>query len=100
MREQQTDPLAHMPTGISGFDEITGGGLPRQGVTVVLGNAGAGKTVFELTLAETTARLRTLAKELTFQEAELEQIKANVAIEAEDRSGEDDELLLRRRAAQ
>jgi circadian clock protein KaiC len=35
-----------MPTGIAGFDDITDGGLPRQGVTVVLGGVGAGKTIF------------------------------------------------------
>lgn len=35
-----------MPTGIAGFDEIADGGLPRGGVTVVLGGAGAGKTTF------------------------------------------------------
>lgn len=36
------------PTGISGFDELTGGGLPQSRITVVLGSAGAGKTVFSL----------------------------------------------------
>jgi circadian clock protein KaiC len=36
------------PTGIEGFDEITGGGLPAARITVVLGSAGAGKTVFSL----------------------------------------------------
>jgi circadian clock protein KaiC len=34
------------PTGIAGFDEITGGGLPRGRVTLVSGAAGSGKTVF------------------------------------------------------
>jgi len=34
------------PSGIAGFDEIADGGLPRGGVTVILGSAGAGKTVF------------------------------------------------------
>jgi circadian clock protein KaiC len=37
---------ARMPTGVAGFDEIADGGLPRGGVTVVLGGAGAGKTIF------------------------------------------------------
>ena len=37
-----------MPTGIAGFDEIADGGLPRGGVTVVLGGAGAGKTTFAM----------------------------------------------------
>ena len=37
-----------VPTGISGFDEITGGGLPRGRPTLVTGAAGAGKTLFAL----------------------------------------------------
>src|SRR4051812_25921297 len=35
-------------TGIGGFDDITGGGLPRGRVTLVLGGPGAGKTIFAL----------------------------------------------------
>jgi circadian clock protein KaiC len=38
--------LRRMPSGIDGFDEIADGGLPRGGITVVLGGAGAGKTIF------------------------------------------------------
>lgn len=34
------------PTGIKGFDEITEGGLPKNGTTLVSGNAGSGKTLF------------------------------------------------------
>lgn len=37
-----------MPTGIAGFDEITGGGLPRRRTTLLLGGPGSGKTVFAL----------------------------------------------------
>jgi circadian clock protein KaiC len=36
------------PTGIVGFDEITGGGLPDSRLTAVIGAPGAGKTVFAL----------------------------------------------------
>src|SRR5688572_15466646 len=36
------------PTGIAGFDEITGGGLPTGKTALVLGAPGAGKTVFAL----------------------------------------------------
>jgi circadian clock protein KaiC len=36
------------PTGILGFDEITGGGLPRNRTTLLLGGPGSGKTVFAL----------------------------------------------------
>jgi circadian clock protein KaiC len=37
--------VRHVPTGIPGFDEITGGGLPAGRITVVLGGAGRGKTI-------------------------------------------------------
>jgi hypothetical protein len=36
--------LEKAPTGISGPDQITGGGLPQGRVTLVAGSAGAGKT--------------------------------------------------------
>ncbi|MFZ2307154.1 MAG: circadian clock protein KaiC [Rhodoferax sp.] len=36
------------PTGISGFDAITGGGLPRGRTTLLVGGPGSGKTVFAL----------------------------------------------------
>src|SRR5829696_4839473 len=36
------------PTGISGFDEITLGGLPKGRPTLVCGSAGAGKTLFAM----------------------------------------------------
>ncbi len=38
--------LLKCPTGIKGFDEITEGGLPKNGTTLVSGNAGSGKTLF------------------------------------------------------
>ncbi len=40
--------LEKAPTGISGLDEITGGGLPRGRPTLVTGGAGSGKTLFGL----------------------------------------------------
>ena len=36
------------PTGIEGFDDITGGGLPAGRTTLIIGGPGAGKTVFAL----------------------------------------------------
>lgn len=36
------------PTGIAGFDEITGGGLPHGRTTLLMGGPGSGKTVFAL----------------------------------------------------
>ena len=38
--------LAKTPTGITGFDEITDGGLPTGRPTLVCGGAGCGKTLF------------------------------------------------------
>src|SRR5258708_33202307 len=35
-------------TGFEGFDSITGGGLPRNRTTLLLGGPGSGKTVFAL----------------------------------------------------
>lgn len=46
---EQTNPftsvLPKAPTGISGLDEITGGGLPKGRPTLVCGSAGSGKTL-------------------------------------------------------
>ena len=40
--------LPKCPSGIKGFDEITGGGLPKGRSTLVAGGAGSGKTLFSL----------------------------------------------------
>src|ERR1041385_2986269 len=47
---QSTAPsaLGKVPTGILGFDEITGGGLPQGRPTLVCGGPGCGKTLFSL----------------------------------------------------
>jgi len=39
---------AKSATGIDGFDEITGGGLPRGRTSLLLGGPGSGKTIFAL----------------------------------------------------
>jgi circadian clock protein KaiC len=39
---------AKAPTGIAGFDQITGGGLPRGRTTLLVGGPGSGKTIFAL----------------------------------------------------
>lgn len=44
------------PTGIVGFDEITGGGLPRGRTTVLVGGPGSGKTVFAMQFLVNAAR--------------------------------------------
>ncbi len=40
--------LPKSPTNIQGFDEITGGGLPKGRPTLVCGGAGCGKTLFAM----------------------------------------------------
>src|SRR5436853_5764804 len=40
-----SDRLAKVPTGIAGFDEITGGGLPAGRTTLICGSAGCGKSL-------------------------------------------------------
>ena len=37
-----------VPTGITGFDDITGGGLPCGRTTLLVGGPGSGKTIFAL----------------------------------------------------
>lgn len=43
-----TPPLRKVPTGIVGFDDITGGGLPKGRTTLVCGGPGCGKTLFAM----------------------------------------------------
>jgi circadian clock protein KaiC len=66
-------------TGISGFDEITRGGLPKGRPTLVCGSAGAGKTLFAM---EFLVRGVTLFNEpgvfMSFEEAS-EELATNVA---------------------
>lgn len=40
--------LKKTPTGMGGFDEITGGGLPQGRTSIIMGGPGSGKTVFAL----------------------------------------------------
>ncbi len=42
----QSNKLKKSPTGIGGFDEITGGGVPQGRPTLICGGPGSGKTLF------------------------------------------------------
>lgn len=65
------------PTGIYGFDYITGGGLPQGRVTVVAGGQGSGKTVFALqALAHGAGKLKEPGIFVAFEES-VERILAN-----------------------
>jgi KaiC/GvpD/RAD55 family RecA-like ATPase len=41
----QAVPVEKLPTGIPGFDHLSGGGLPRGRTTLVSGATGTGKTL-------------------------------------------------------
>jgi len=43
-----SDRLVKVPTGIAGFDEITGGGLPAGRPSLVCGSAGCGKSLLAI----------------------------------------------------
>ena len=45
------------PTGIVGFDEITGGGLPHGRTTLLVGGPGSGKTIFAVQFLVQGARV-------------------------------------------
>jgi len=46
MAKNVTAPLSKTPSGISGLDEVTQGGLPTGRPTLICGSAGCGKTLF------------------------------------------------------
>ncbi len=43
-----TQTLPKAPTGITGLDDITGGGIPKGRPTLICGEAGSGKTLFSV----------------------------------------------------
>jgi circadian clock protein KaiC len=47
-RRRRLRGIAKVPTGIVGFDQITGGGLPAGRASLICGGAGCGKTLFAL----------------------------------------------------
>jgi len=46
MSKKISDRFPKTPSGISGLDEVTGGGFPKGRPTLVCGSAGCGKTLF------------------------------------------------------
>jgi len=48
LRSVRSKVSSKVPTGIIGFDEICGGGLPRGRTTLLVGGPGSGKTVLAL----------------------------------------------------
>jgi len=78
-KKQAHNVLSKSRTSINGFDEITGGGLPKGRPTLICGGAGCGKTLFAM---EFLVRGATEYNEpgvfVTFEETEKE-LAANVA---------------------
>jgi KaiC/GvpD/RAD55 family RecA-like ATPase len=59
MKLARSSPVAALrksPSGVLGFDEITGGGLPRGRTTLLAGGPGCGKTIFALQFLVNGAR--------------------------------------------
>src|SRR5687768_18435014 len=46
--DAQRAPVEKLPTGISSFDAISKGGLPKHRTTLISGTAGSGKTIFAM----------------------------------------------------
>jgi circadian clock protein KaiC len=80
MHERQTlaRELAKAPTGITGLDEITLGGLPRGRPTLVCGSAGCGKTLLGMEFLVRGTQLGEPGVCITFEER-VEDVIANVA---------------------
>jgi circadian clock protein KaiC len=55
-RSSTVGALRKSPSGVLGFDEITGGGLPRGRTTLLAGGPGCGKTIFALQFLVNGAR--------------------------------------------
>jgi circadian clock protein KaiC len=70
--------IEKLPTGISGFDLIAGGGLPKGRTTLVCGTAGSAKTVFAAQfLAEGIGKANESGVFVTFEESPAD-IRQNV----------------------
>ncbi|HEY1686010.1 MAG TPA: circadian clock protein KaiC [Tepidisphaeraceae bacterium] len=71
--------LKKAPTGISGFDDITHGGVPQGRPTLICGSAGCGKSLFGVEfLVHGATRYHEPGVLMTFEEG-AEDIKKNVA---------------------
>jgi circadian clock protein KaiC len=79
MTHPSKSPLPKTPTGISGFDEITHGGLPKGRPTLVCGGPGSGKTLFGITcLVNGATRFGEPGVLMTFEQT-AEELAADVA---------------------
>ena len=66
-------------TGIDGLDQITGGGLPKRGATLVAGNVGCGKTLLAMQFLVNGALLENEPGVFLALEESNEELKRNFA---------------------
>jgi circadian clock protein KaiC len=67
------DAIRKCPTGITGFDQITGGGLPTNRNTLICGGAGSGKTLLGINfLVNGAAKYEEPGVFMSFEESEAE----------------------------
>jgi circadian clock protein KaiC len=78
-REDRPVEIPKVRTGIKGFDQITGGGLPRKRTTLVLGSPGSGKTVFALQALVSGAKNGEPGIFIAFEEP-MQQVRENAAV--------------------
>jgi circadian clock protein KaiC len=74
-KPSKRSPLAKVATGIGGFDEITGGGLPQGRPTLLCGGPGCGKTLFALQFLVHGAARGESGVFVTFEETEEDLLK-------------------------
>lgn len=78
-QKKRKDTILKAPTGITGFDEITGGGLPAGRPSLICGSAGAGKTLFSVEcIVRGVMEFNEPGVIITFEE-EASELEANVA---------------------
>ena len=78
-RRHVPSAISKAPTGISGFDQVTAGGLPKGRTTLVCGGPGCGKTLFSMEfLVRGASELGEPGVFVAFEETR-EELIANVA---------------------
>lgn len=69
MPSSASSELIRVPTGIEGFDQLAGGGLPQGRTCLIAGTAGCGKTVFAAHFLATGVQQGEGAVFVTFEES-------------------------------
>jgi circadian clock protein KaiC len=77
--DEKSVEIAKSRTGINGLDQITGGGLPKRGATLVAGNVGCGKTLLAMQFLVNGALLEDEPGVFVALEESSEELKLNFA---------------------